>query len=72
MKTKHIFNDLKTLEDIFDFSNLEESHVLFSNKNKEVFGFFKIETSKKIWIDELVCLRSKLFSFKCGNYVKKS
>ena len=34
MKTKNIIEDLKNLEDIFDFSNLDENHELFSNKNK--------------------------------------
>ena len=41
MKTQNIINDLKNLEDIFDFSNLEESHELFSNKNKKVIGKVK-------------------------------
>ena len=64
MKTKDIIKDLKNLEDIFDFSNLDENHELFSNKNKKVIGKFKIETPKNIWIDEFVCLRSKAYSFK--------
>ena len=67
MKTKDIIKDLKNLEDIFDFSNLDENHELFSNKNKKVIGRFKIETPKNIWIDEFVCLRSKAYSFKCKN-----
>ena len=65
MKTKDIIKDLKSLEDIFDFSNLDENHELYSNKNKKSIGFFKIETPKNIWIDEFVCLRSKAYSFKC-------
>ena len=32
MTTKDIINDLKNLEDIFDFSNLDEIHELFSNE----------------------------------------
>ena len=36
-------------------------------KNKKVIGKFKIETPKIIWIDEFVCLRSKMYSFKCGD-----
>ena len=35
MKTKDIIKDLKNLEDNFDFSNLDENHELFSNKNKK-------------------------------------
>ena len=31
-KTENIINNLKILEDIFDFSNLDENHDLFSNK----------------------------------------
>ena len=35
MKTQNIIKDLKKLEDIFDFSNLDENHELFSNENKK-------------------------------------
>ena len=69
VNTKDIIKDLKNLEDIFDFSNLDENHELFSNKNK-VIGKFKIETPKSIWIDEFICLRSKMYAFKCGNDIK--
>ena len=65
--TKDIIKDLKNLEYIFDFSNLDKIHELFSNKNKRVIGFFKIETPKNIWIDEFVCLRIKMYAFKCGD-----
>ena len=41
---KNFTKDLKNLEDIFDFSNLDENHELFSNKNKKVVGKYKIET----------------------------
>ena len=67
VNTKDIIKDLKNLEDIFDFSNLDKTHELFSNKNKKVIDLFKIETPKSIWIDEFVCLRSKMYAFKCGN-----
>ena len=67
MKTKGIIKDLKNLEDIFDFSNLDKKHELYSEKNKKVIGKFKIETPKNIIIDEFVCLRSKAYSFKCKN-----
>ena len=67
VSTKDFNKDLKNLEDIFDFSNLDKNHGLFSNKNKKVIGKFKIETPKNIWIDEFVCLRSKIYAFKCGD-----
>ena len=63
-KTQNIINGLKNLENRFDFKNLDKNHELIIEKNKEVFGKFKIETPKKIWTDEFVCLRSKVYSFK--------
>ena len=70
VKTENIIKDLKHLEDICDFSNLDESHELYSIKNKKVIGKFKIETPKNIWINEFVCLRSKAYSFKCKNNIE--
>ena len=35
MKTKDIIKDLKILENIFDFSNLDKNHELYSEKNKK-------------------------------------
>ena len=67
VNTKDIIKDLKNLEDVSDFSNLDENHELFSNKNKKVIGKFKIEVPKNIWIDEFICLRSKMYAFKCGD-----
>ena len=67
MNTKDVFEDWKNLEELFDFSNLDKNHELFSNENKKVIGEFKIETPKNVWIDEFVCLRSKMYAFKCGD-----
>ena len=67
INTKDIIKDLKNLEDIFDFSNSDKNHELFSNKNKKVIGKFKIETPKNIWMDKFVCLRRKMYAFKCGD-----
>ena len=65
LERQNIIEDLKNLEDIFDFSNLDKNHELFSNKNKKVIGKFKIETPKNIFIDEFIVLRSKMYAFKC-------
>ena len=70
MKTKDIIKDSKNLEDIFDFSNLDENHELISNKNKKVIGKFKIETTKNVFINEFVCLRSKAYSCKCKDNIE--
>ena len=71
VNTRDNIKDLKNLEDIFAFSNLDENHELFSTKNKKVIGKFKIETPKNIWIDELICLGSTMYDFKCGDDSKK-
>ena len=67
VKAKDFIKDLKNLEDIFDFSNLNENHELFSDKNKRDIGKFKIETPKTIKIDEFICLRSKICAYRCEN-----
>ena len=67
IRTDDIISDLKNLEDLFDFSNLNPNNELFSNKNKKVLGKFKIETPESIWIDEFIALRSKAYAFKCNN-----
>ena len=36
VNTNDIIKDLENLEDIFDFSNLDENHELFSSKKKEL------------------------------------
>ena len=65
IKSENIIKNLKNLEDIFDFSNIDENHELYSEKNKKVLGKFKIETPKKVFRDEFVALRSKMYAFKC-------
>ena len=64
MKTEKTIKDIKNLEDIFNFSNLDENHELFRKKNKKVIGKFKIETPKS------VCLRSKAYSPKCKTNIE--
>ena len=41
VNTKDFTNDLKNLEDIFDFSNLNENHELFRDKRKKISDNFK-------------------------------
>ena len=67
LNTKDIIKNLKILEDRFDLSNLDKNLALYSNKNKKVIGKFKIETTKNVWIDEFVCLRSKMYAFESGD-----
>ena len=44
--TQNIIIHLKSNENLFDFSNLEENHELFGIKNKKVVGNFKNNLSK--------------------------
>ena len=65
INTKDIIKNLKNLQDFFDSSNLKENHEPFSNKNEKLLGIFKIETPRNIWIEEFVCLITKVYSFIC-------
>ena len=67
IKSENIIKDLKKLENIFDFSNIDENHEFYREKNKKVLRKFKIETPKNIFIDEFIALRSKMYAFKCGD-----
>ena len=67
LKRENVHKDYKSLEDIFDFSNLDENHEIFSIKNKKVIGKFKTESPKSIWIDEFIALRSKCYASRCGD-----
>ena len=51
--------------------NYSVNHEIFSDKNEEVIGIFESEIPKNIWVDEIVGLRSKMYSFKCGDDNKK-
>ena len=46
VNTKDIIKDLKCLQDIFDFSNLDQNHELFSNKNKKYLVKLKLKLLK--------------------------
>ena len=64
--TQKKFNDLKNLEDLFFFSNLNGNHELFSIKSRKSVSEIIIETPENIRIDEFVALRSQCYAFKCG------
>ena len=41
-------------------------------KTEKVIGKFKIETRENVWTEKFICLRSKVYSFKCGDDNKKN
>ena len=59
VNAKNIIKDLNNLEDLFDFSNLDENHQLVSNGNKKVIGKFRIEAVNIVWVGEFFRLRVK-------------
>ena len=68
--SKDLIKDLKSLEDLFDFSNLNENLELFRIKNKKLIGKFKIQTPKINKTYESFCLRSEMYAFKCRDVSK--
>ena len=67
IRFQNIFNDLKNLKDFFDFSNPDKNPKLTRNKNKKVVIDFEVEAPVFIWIDELICVRSRTSSFICND-----
>ena len=54
VNTKDIIKDLKKLEDIFDFSNIDENYEVFSNKNKKVTVNLKLKLLKTLGLTNLL------------------
>lgn len=70
---ENIFDEMKKIEKIMDFSNFPKTHFLFNENNKKKLGFLKDETAGQ-YIKEFIALKSKLYSFELfdGNNVKKA
>lgn len=65
IKTRDIYHDLKVLAPNMDFSNLHDSHPLFSIENKAKLFKFKEEFGLRP-ISRLCALKSKVYSFEVG------
>lgn len=63
LKTTNIFTDLKNLENNMDFSNVHQSHPLFSEKNKTQLFKFKEEFGLRP-ISRFCALKAKCYSFE--------
>ena len=50
INSSNIIKDIRNLEDIFDFRNLNKNHEPFSNKNKKVIGKLKTEFAKYVFV----------------------
>ena len=60
--TDDLFHDMSEFLEKYDTSNYDQSHPLYSEKNKKVVGLFKDELGGKL-ITEFVGLRSKMYSY---------
>ena len=60
--TDDLFDDMGEFLEKYDASNYDQSHPLYSEKNKKVVGLFKDELGGKL-ITEFVGLRSKMYSY---------
>ena len=65
-----VYRDMVEEQHLFDTSNYQESHPLFSNQNKKVLGKMKDETAG-IPIEEFVGLRPKMYSLMYYGTEKK-
>ena len=65
-RTRNVNNDLKNIDRLFDFTNLDTNHELLRDRNKKVVSIFKIETPKIICIDEFIALSIKAYSVPCN------
>jgi len=61
IKTSDLYDDMADDKDIYDSSNFDSDHPLYSSANKKVVGKFKSETGS-VAPSEFVGLRSKLYS----------
>ncbi len=71
INTSDIYRDMQKDGDLFDFSGYPKDHPLYSEKNKKVLGKMKDELNG-IPGDEMVGLRSKMYSLLYGDEVKKT
>jgi len=68
VRTKSLYDDLKTIKHHFDFSSLDVDHPLYSPANSKIFGTFKDESNGKRILG--VCTpRTKAYSIKYAESV---
>lgn len=65
IKTDDLYEDLKEMEEIMDFSDYPKDHFLHDVTNKKKLGYLKDEMNGAA-IDEIVALKSKLYAIKYG------
>ena len=71
VETNNLYSDMGNLKHLFDLSDYPTSHPLFDASNKKVPLTMTDELQGKV-LEEVVCLRSKLYSIKFNGGVKQS
>ena len=71
IETDDLYADMAQNLDLFDTSNFEQDHPLYSTQNHRVLGKFKSETGS-IPPKEFVGLRSKMYSLNVSDKKKES
>ena len=66
IETPDLYEDMGEVMDLFDTSNFEPDHTLYSKKNHHVLGKMKSETGSTPPL-EFVGLRAKMYSLSSGN-----
>ena len=70
IETEDIYKDFKKDKSLFDTSNFDKKHFLYSERNKKVLGKMKDESAEKPII-EFVGLRSKLYAYTTDHQEEK-
>jgi len=70
IQTADIYRDMSESMDLFDTSNFDEDHALYSKHNHLVLGKMKSETGSTAPL-EFVGLRAKMYSLSCGKKSQK-
>ena len=71
IRTEDAYKDMIDNKEIFDLSDFPKDHFCFDATNKKVPGKFKLETLQKP-VEEMIGLRSKLYSMKLEKEEKKT
>jgi len=66
IQTTDLYSDMSEAMDLFDTSNFEPDHPLYSTRNHRVLGKMKSETGS-VPPREFVGLRAKMYSLSSGN-----
>ena len=70
IETTDLYKDMSEAMDLFDTSNFDTDHPLYSKQNYRVLGKMKSETGSTPPL-EFVGLRAKMYSLSCGNKSQK-